>query len=294
MRGAIHTGFLFLVAIAALTAHTPARADLLVSPLRAVLTSDAPETAFRVSNQSDRIVTARVDWTDLAATRDGGYAPASPAQRAELSAAPYLVAAPADLTLDPGEAATIHVRLRGGAKLPHGERRSHLLIEATSGETPLRRTSLTGEPRLGGRVWFAGMRLDMVYGLSVPVMVRAGSGKVSAAIGETQITRNVDGGLELHVQLSRTGPFSAYGRLVATFTSEDGSRKTLATLDNISLYTDIPARDVVLPLMANSLPAGSLEVAYEGAGEYQGRTFAQRSYDLASPGSSSSGRPPNP
>lgn len=58
-----------------------ANAEILVAPLRQVITAKEPVVRYRVSNPSARILEARVDWIDLTATPEG-YAPADAAARA--------------------------------------------------------------------------------------------------------------------------------------------------------------------------------------------------------------------
>jgi len=259
--------------LAALAATSVARADVLVTPLRAVVTPETPQARFRISNPSDRIISARIGWAHIAATDAGGYAPASDAQNLAFSAAPYLSVTPAHAVLEPGAATTVCVSLRDGAGPPEGERRGHLLVEATVGGGPMRTAGLQSAS------------LDMSHGVSVPVILRAGRGDVSAKIAGASFRRGPDGGLELLVTVARSGGRSAYGRLVAVRIAEDGRRERIARLDNVAIFTEQKERRSVLALGRREMPSGRLEVRYEGAAEYEGRVFAARAYDLADPSS---------
>ncbi|GAB4530156.1 MAG: hypothetical protein Kow00133_18910 [Amphiplicatus sp.] len=246
-----------------------ADAEITLAPLRQVITAEAPVATYRVSNPSDRIVEARARWLDLAAT-ETALAPAPDSMRPKLSAAPYLELSPAFFRLEPGGAATITVALRKGARPPAGERRSHLLIQTEAARTPLRKA--------GG-----GLELDIGLGVSTPVIVRSGPGEARAAIGETRLLRGEDGLLELETTLLPDGEFSAYGAIVLAFAEAGAPPAVIAEADNIAAYLDAGKRRVTIPLGARRLPAGVLEIRYEGRAEYQGRLFARRAFNIAPP-----------
>ncbi|NWG93574.1 MAG: hypothetical protein HXY21_13880 [Parvularculaceae bacterium] len=245
-----------------------AGAEFAVSPLRQVITRQNPVGVYEISNGSDRILDARIGWIDLSAT-EYGYAEATPAARPALSAAPYLVVSPARLRLEPGKRAKVAVRLKKGARPPPGERRSHLLIETTPVRTPLRRA--------GG-----GLEADVELGVSTPVIVRTGFAPPAVSITQTRLVRDADGMLELDTTLSRTGRYSAFGRLTVVMTAE-GRPRRLAEIANIPIHFDAAARRLRVPLNAGALPAGVLELRYIGAAEYEGRVFAEKKFEIAPP-----------
>jgi len=245
-----------------------AAAEIIVSPLRQVITRQTPVAVYEVSNVSDRIIDGRIGWTDLSAVASG-YEPAVPEVRARLSAAPYLVASPARFRLEPGKMTKVTVRLKKGAAIPVGERRSHLLIETTPVRTPLRRA--------GG-----GLEVDVGLGVSTPVILRSGLSAPVVAFSQTKLVRDADGLLELQTGLTRTGKYSAYGRLVAIMNSK-GQTKTVAEIDNVALHVDAPLRNMTLPLHESVLPPGTLTLRYVGSAEFEGRAFAEKSFEISPP-----------
>jgi hypothetical protein len=252
----------FLAACALLALPGPAAAEIIVSPLRQVLTRQQPLATYEVSNVSDRIIEGRVGWTDLSAV-ETGYEPASPAVRAKLSAAPYLVISPARFRLEPGKRTKVTVQVKKGAAIPSGERRSHLLIETTPVRTPLRRT--------GG-----GLEVDVGLGISTPVILRSGLAAPAVSFTQTKLVRDDEGMLELKTSLSRSGKYSALGRLVAVMNS-NGAQTTIAEIDNVALHVDTPLRTLTLPLGETSLPPGMLTLRYVGTAEYANRVLAKMS-----------------
>ncbi|MCB2098242.1 MAG: hypothetical protein AB7F91_07720 [Parvularculaceae bacterium] len=258
--------FAFFAAAACLAGA--ARAEIVVSPLRQVITRQAPAAVYEITNVSDRIIDGRVGWTDLSAI-ETGYMPASPETRETLSAAPYLVVSPARFRLEPGKRATISVRLKKGAVAPAGERRSHLLIETTPVRTPLRRA--------GG-----GLEVDVGLGVTTPVILRSGLAPPVVSFKDTKLVRDSEGLLELQTTLARSGKYSAFGRLVATMKTDEGTR-TLAEIDNVALHVDAAGRRLALTLGENVLPAGMLMLRYVGGEEYEGRIFAEKAFEIAPP-----------
>ncbi len=253
---------------ALISALASAQAEIVVAPLRQVITAKSPLVRYQVSNPSDRIVEARIDWIDLTATEDG-YLSAAPAARAELSAAPYLVVAPARLRLEPGGRAEIVVRLKKGMAVPAGERRSHLLIETTPARTPLRRAS-------------TGLEVDVGLGVSTPVILRGGFSAPSISFQNSRLARDDNGQLVLKTTLAGRGKYSAYGTITATFEA-DGQTIEVARLANVALYPDSGVRQVSIPLLRETLPQGRLRVAFTGAGEQAALGYAEKDFEIAPP-----------
>ena len=260
-------GFQLAVIAAWIAFHPlPAAAQLVISPLRQILTRDATAATYQISNPSDRIVDARISWVDLAATGTG-YKPANPAEREKLSAAPYLVLSPSRLRIEPGKRAEVTIRLKKGARIPAGERRSHLLIETTPVRTPLRRA--------GG-----GLEVDVGLGITTPVILRSGLAAPETAFENTRLLRDVDGLLEIQTTVTRNGRYSSFGRLVASL-NIDGKSDIVAEADNVAIHADAEDKKVTLPIKIDTLPPGELTLSYLGAGEYDGTLFAEKKFEIA-------------
>lgn len=257
-----------LLAAAVMAETTAAAAEIIVTPLRQVITRQHASATYEIANVSDRIIDGRVGWTDLAAI-ETGYEQAAPELRAKLSAAPYLVVSPARFRLEPGKRTTVTVRLKKGTAVPGGERRSHLLIETTPVRTPLRRA--------GG-----GLEVDVGLGVSTPVILRGGLVPPSVAFSNTKLLRDKEGLLELQTSLTRSGKYSAFGRLVATLKDDAGERE-IAAIENVALHVDASVRTLTIALNETALPPGMLTLRYKGAAEFDGRIFAEKTFEIAPP-----------
>lgn len=256
---------LLILVLSLLAGFQAGASEIAVAPLRRVITADAPSATFRISNPTDRILEARVSWVDLAAGSEG-YESISAKQRAQLSAAPYLVLRPAFLRIEPGGSADVTVALKRGAAPPTGERRSHVLVESGAARTPLRKTS--------------GLELDIGLGISTPVILRGGKGEAAAKIGATRFLRSPEGLLLLETTIEPAGIFSAYGRLIAEYLPLDGEPTRLGEIRNVSAYIDAKRRVYTIPLNVRELPAGKLRLAFLGAEEFNGRSFATREFSV--------------
>ena len=122
----------------------------------------------------------------------------------------------------------------------------------------------------------------MGLGVSTPVILRGGFAAPTVTFAQTKLVRDSDGLLELQTSLARSGKYSAIGRLVAVMES-NGERKTIAEIDNVALHVDAPARLLTLALGETALPPGTLELRFVGSAEYEGRLFAEKSFEISPP-----------
>ncbi len=263
---------LILAILAApLWSSSAVKADILISPLRQVLTPGAGNAVFTISNPSDRIVDVRISWIDLTATATG-YRDASPEERAAISAAPFLTLSPAFHRLQPGARETVTVSLRGDLVVPRGERRSHLLFESAAHRTNLQKIS-------------SGLEADIGLSVSAPVILRSqNTAPGSASFTATRLVRDDKGDLVLETTLKRKGLHSTFGRLDVEMTQEgEKIPRRLSTLANAAVFTDISERTFSLPLGVSELPKSILKTRYLGAAEYEGKVIAEKRFSIAAP-----------
>lgn len=248
-----------------------AAAELLISPLRQVVTQKTPTAVYEIANSSDRAVDVKVRWIDLEATKTG-YELASPDFRRITSAAPYLIVSPTEKRLSPGERFSVEVSLREGSFPPVGERRSHLLVESQAIRRPLRRASNT-------------MPADIDLGVSTPVMLRIGELKRPTAFFEaTRFSRDFDGSLRIRSEIVSEGDMSPYGEVIAEFNEKGGGEPVeIGRVANISAYRGSPPRAISIKFGLESLSAGTLTLKYVGVAEYAGVLFASETFDVAPP-----------
>lgn len=242
-----------------------------IYPLRGVISPDAQQQTFTISNPSEHTRDITVSWLELSAQANGTYEPTAPALVAGRNASSYLTVTPARFVLLPGTTQTVTVRLSGEKPFPKRERRSHLLVRSSPAPHLLKRT--TGK-----------LPVDMVTGVSVPVFVTDDTSLGHVTIHKVGLSRLMDGGLSATVELERTGTTTVYGavRVVGRLTPESAPQ-TLVVRENVAVFSETPERNVTIPLGLATLPAGQLEVIFEGRGKHRGKTLARRIFNVGPP-----------
>jgi P pilus assembly chaperone PapD len=256
------------VGIAAFAASIPAQAagDLLVAPTRIVLDGrrgaevilnniGAEEATYRISLELRRM-------SDNGRLEDILPEQASEKEKAALEIIRF---APRRVTLPPNQPQSIRVGMQGTETLPDGEYRAHMLfraipktVDATSEEAPAN-----------------GLKINLipVYGVTIPVIVRKGELKATAAIANAVIARDNEGPT-LQFALNRQGDRSVFGEIHVT---RPGVAEPLMVAKGIAVYPELNARTVSLPMDAATLAKlpGDVVISYYEAPEAGGGLIAQ-------------------
>lgn len=249
-----------------LVAPVQAAGDLLVAPTRIVLDGrrgaevilnniGSEEATYRISLELRRM-------SDIGRLED--ILPED-ANEKEKSALEIIRFAPRRVTLPPNQPQSIRVGLQGTETLPDGEYRAHMLFRAIP-KTP----DVTAEPELGN-----GLKINLipVYGVTIPVIVRKGELRATAAIANAAIARDVEG-QTLQFDLSRQGDKSVFGEVHVT---RPGVAEPLLVAKGIAVYPELGSRQVSLPLDAVSAAkmSGEVVISYYEAPEAGGGLIAQ-------------------
>ncbi len=245
------------IALSFATIAYPALAagDLLVAPTRVVL--DGPRgTEVFLNNVGQQPATYRISMElkrmlPSGQVEDVASDAASDKEKATLAMITY---APRRVTLAPNQPQAIRIGVRPPADLPDGEYRAHILFRAIPDAT-------VPAPAAAGPTQGVSIALTPIYGVTIPIIVRKGSLKVTAAISGIQkvrvdpatnaiLTAKTKPGEAAPVDaisftLARTGTRSTYGRIRVT---KAGIAKPLFEARGIAVYTDVAARVVTLPI----------------------------------------------
>lgn len=226
------------LACAGLASPALAAGDLLVAPTRVVL--DGPRgTEVFLNNVGQQTATYRIS-IELKRMQPTGQlediAPeaATAREQATLSMITY---APRRVTLPPNQPQAIRIGVRPPADLPDGEYRAHILFRAI----PDAAAPVAADAPAKG----VSIALTPIYGVTIPIIVRKGALKASAAISNAQIVRDPVNGPSLSFTLSRSGDRSTYGRIRVT---KPGIAKPVYEARGIAVYTEVTSRTVSLPV----------------------------------------------
>ncbi len=257
-----------LVAAAFVGPAIPAKAagDLLVAPTRVVLDGrrgaevilnniGAEEATYRISLELRRM-------NDIGKLDDVVPEEANATEKAALEMIRF---APRRVTLPPNQPQSIRIGLQGTEALPDGEYRAHMLFRAIP-KTP----DVTAEDTQAN-----GLKINLipVYGVTIPVIVRKGELKATAAIANASIARDNEG-QTLQFSLARQGDRSVFGEVHVT---RPGVAEPLLVAKGIAVYPELQSRIVSLPLDAASAAKmpGEVVISYYEAPEAGGGLIAQ-------------------
>ena len=261
-----------VLAMAALLAPaTNVRADLTVDPALVLFSGAEHGKAISLQNPGKGERTYRVSLVDRRMLPDGRLVedPAAPEQG---TASRLVRFSPRQVTLSPGQSATVRFLLHAPADLPDGEYRSHVLVQ----QVP--EIILAEPPHEDGKEGVPAIELRAVFGVVIPLIVRRGALPLAASLSEIRLVDLPDGGgRALAFRVNRSGARSVGG----TIGFATGGRE-LTSFQNLWIYNPAPYREVVLPLAALSPAAlsGRLELSYREDEEAPGAVLARGAIDL--------------
>ncbi len=246
----------FCVVIAAsLLSSTPALAagDLLVAPTRVVLDGERG-TEVILNNVGAEEATYRISLELRRMTPDGKLAEVSETEANELEKAALSMIrfAPRRVTLVPNQPQAIRIGVRPPEGLADGEYRAHMLFRAI----PKARPAVAKEGPAQG----VSIALTPIYGVTIPVIVRKGQLKATAALSNGRIEQT-EFGQALAFEVAREGNKSTYGEIVVT---KPGVSEPVLVARGIAVYSEIGSRTVMLPISAAAAAAlsGPVKIDY--------------------------------
>jgi P pilus assembly chaperone PapD len=255
-------------AVSAISVSAPADAagDLLVAPTRIVLDGrrgaevilnniGAEEATYRISLELRRM-------SDNGRLEDILPEAANDKEKAALEIIRF---APRRVTLPPNQPQSIRVGLQATETLPDGEYRAHMLFRAIP-KTP-EATAEDDAPKT------LKINLIPVYGVTIPVIIRKGELRATAAIANASIARDNEG-QTLQFDLARQGDKSVFGEVHVT---RPGVAEPLLVAKGIAVYPELSSRQVSLPLSADAAAKmpGEVVISYYEAAEAGGGLIAQ-------------------
>lgn len=242
--------------------------DLLVAPTRVIL-DGGRGTEIILNNIGNEPATYRISLELRRMTADGQLVEVatetvSDKEKATLSMISY---APRRVVLPPNQPQAIRVGARFAADLPDGEYRAHMLFRAIP---DAKAATSTTQVQQG-----LSISLTPIYGITLPIIVRKGALKATAAISDIHMTRTKDGPA-FAFTLARSGDRSTYGRIRIT---KIGAAKPIYEARGIAVYAEIGQRTVSLPVQdpaALAQMTGPVKVEYLEDNE-TGGTIAEAS-----------------
>jgi hypothetical protein len=239
-------------------------ANINITPRRVVFDSNKRTEAVYVFNQGTAPVTVDVALVDNVMLPSGEIVPLaqlehrSPSDRAVggrlRSARDFLLATPTRMVLQPGKGRTIRLRASLPSEAGSGaEWRSHLTVTTVptpdAGVTAETAAGAAGSSELG-------FRIQSVFGISIPLIMRDGPILATAAISDMKIElldapSGPAGELRrvpvLTFALTRAGSNSIFGNLEAK-SDATNAKELIGFIRGLAVYPEIDGRRVAMPL----------------------------------------------
>lgn len=223
-------------------------ADINITPRRVIFEGNKRADAVFVFNQGTAEVTVDVALVDNAMLPSGEIVPLSriaekgpeAAASAALvkSAKPLVLAAPSRLTLPPGQGRTIRLRASTPADAAAAEYRTHLTVTTV----PPADSGLTAEQASAVQRGELVLRIQSIFGVSIPLIVRSGGVSATASFGPMR-AGEAKGKPVFLVPIRRAGAASLYGNI------EVRSGKTvIGKVRGLGVYPEIAERLAEVPL----------------------------------------------
>lgn len=236
--------------------------NLNVTPRRAIFEGTKRTDAIYVFNQGSEQITVDVSLVDNVMLPSGeivpvdtigekGPAAAAAATRLQ-SARDMILATPSRLVLSPGVGKTIRLRANAPAS-GTGEYRTHLKVATL----PSADLGLTAEQAAAAGRGEMVMRVQALFGITIPLIVRAGGASATAAFGPITLEREklpaADGApardvAVLVLPLRRAGTASVYGNIeVRSGAGRNG--EMVGLVRGIAVYPELEERLVRIRLV---------------------------------------------
>lgn len=261
-------------ALALIAALVPAAAfansaEMTMLPTRVVLDDNQRWATVIVKNTGDATGDFRVDLGDRKMRDDGAVVRYSAGETPQYSASPLVHAAPASMTLKPGQTQEIHIIMHApGKPMEPGEYRTHLQVHLTHPNVD--------QPTAGPH---EGVVVHAEIVLSIPILVRLGAPSLSMSIDQQKLTHDPKGTPVVEFNLVRNGNISSMGDFSVTCAAGNAPARVIKSMPGQAVYRPLPQRHVSLPL--DETPAGislstcRLTVIYAEQKDAGGKVLAQ-------------------
>jgi hypothetical protein len=262
-------------------------ASVNITPKRLVLDRNHRTGTIFVYNQGGESGTFNIDLIDRVMLPDGQIVPVESASaKPDLkvyadnlkSAHGIVVVSPRHVTLAAGQGQTVKLMI-GDLGDATTEFRSHLTISTL----PQRSEGTTAEQAAGADASQFKVVVNSVYGLSMPVIVRAGPTDVRAGIENAHaevVNMRVNPTAPLaptpvvSFDLVRRGANSLFGDVSVRFENPLPGDKPLAIALSMGVYGELPSRHVNLPLSRKPAPGQRVVVTFTDQDTMPGKLLA--------------------
>lgn len=250
-----------------------AQGNLLITPRRVVFEGNKSSQEINLANTGQDTATYSVSFVQYRMTNDGRFEQIEEPDPGQLFADKMIRYFPRSVTLAPGEAQMVRMQLRRSSSMEPGEYRSHMYFRAVPREDALGMDDQLEDTTA------IGIRLTPIFGITIPVIVRAGDTEASVSLNNLSVESLNDSTSTLNLTFNREGNRSVYGDLTVDYKPNKGSAIQVGLVRGIAVYTPNVNRQFKMDLKKSDgidFSKGKLIVRYTNAEGDNENLFAEK------------------
>jgi len=250
-----------------------AQSDLLITPYRVIFEGNKKMEEVSVANTGKDTARYAINFVQYRMTEEGKLEQIQEPEGDQYFADKYIRVFPRSITLAPNEAQIVRLQVKAPSDLAAAEYRSHLYFrsivdEEAPGTGPVSDTSL-------------GIKLTPVYGITIPVILRAGELDLETGIDQVELVQEPSATLKFII--TRKGSKSAFGDIEVNYTDVWGKSTKIGGVRGVAVYTPLSYRSFIIPLdilEGVDLSRGQISVTYFSAGTKKKEIFVDYTLKL--------------
>ncbi len=223
-----------LTVLCLLSNDVAAQGGLSVTPKRVEFQGNQRSADVYLLNRSSETRSYSLNFVEYNMAENGGLERVLEPIDGQYFASDHIRFFPRRVTLGPGESQTVRLQLRQPRDEEVREYRSHLVFRAIPDARPL---GYADDDDDGLNI-----RIDAIYGISIPVIFRSGDQDVNIEIDRAELDLSDVNDPRIRVVLSRTGSHSSFGDITIVYEHPNGENIIAGHVKGVAVYTPTPQR----------------------------------------------------
>lgn len=264
-------GFLVLISLG-----SRGQGNLMIYPQRIVIEGQQKFSSLGLSNMGDDTSKYLVSIVNYRMREDGGFDLINEPDSGQDFAEKYIRIYPRNVVMGPHEEQRVKVQLISTNDLQPGEYRSHLYFRAQNNEIQKQKPKIDTQEVLA-------VKITPVFGITIPVIIRIGQNNAAVNLEKLSLIWKNDTTPAINYTFHRTGDYSVYGDVTATWISPSGREHEVGIVKGIAVYTPGTIRhsQLVLKRMRGvDYSKGKLVLRYNKPKEEKGSLLAEAMLEL--------------
>jgi hypothetical protein len=213
----------------------------MIYPKRLVFEANLSSQDLTLANTGNDSAQYQIGFVNYRMQEDGSFEKINEPDPGQRFAENNLRFFPRTVSLAPNESQKVKIQVFRANQLEEGEYRSHLYFSAEPKQKPLEKT--VADENANGIT----TKLEMVFGISIPVIIEVGQAKVKTALINLSLDQQAERpAIQFFIQ--REGNKSAYGDFKVTHIGPSGKETEVGAGKGVAVYAPIPQRHFSIPL----------------------------------------------